>query len=116
MSEEDAFWVLIGLAKSLKRLFCIDIKRDENNQNNDKYVPHCPLISRKMCLKNEISIVINLIKLHQGATFAHLKSLSMPLEWYFEEALASMYAECFSSEVVLRLWDMVVLSASNAEN
>lgn len=27
-----------------------------------------------------------------------------------------MYAECFSSDVVLRLWDMIILSASNAEN
>ena len=27
-----------------------------------------------------------------------------------------MYTECFSSEVVMRLWDMIILSSSNEEN
>ena len=40
----------------------------------------------------------------------------MPLGWYFEDALSSMYTECFSSEVVMRLWDMIILSSSNEEN
>lgn len=110
MSEEDAFWVLVGMTKSLKRLFCVENKPDDN------YVHNCPLISRKMSLKNELTIINCLIKVHYLETFHHLKSLGMPLEWYFEEPLQSMYAECFSSDVVLRLWDMIILSASNVEN
>jgi hypothetical protein len=39
----------------------------------------------------------------------------VPLEWYFEDALSSMYSECFSSEVVMRLWDMIILSSKNSE-
>jgi hypothetical protein len=81
MSEEDAFWVLVGLTKSLKRLMCVE------NNPDDTYIQNCPLISRKMSLKAELSTINCLIKIHFPETFAHLKSLSMPLEWYFQDAL-----------------------------
>jgi hypothetical protein len=62
-------------------------------------------------------IILNcLIKLHFPEVFTHLKALSVPIEWYFEEAFESLYAECFSSDIVLRLWDMIILSSTNGEN
>ena len=75
-----------------------------------------PLLSRRICLKNIMVIVNCLIKLHHPEVFAHLKALSMPIEWYFQDAFESLYAECFSSDLVLRLWDMIILSSTNGEN
>lgn len=47
--------------------------------------------------------------------YAHLKSLSVPLDWYFYDALSTFYADVFSSDLLLRLWDMIWLSSSDDE-
>jgi hypothetical protein len=62
-----------------------------------------------------MTIVIALIKLHYPEIYAHLKSLGIPIDWYFYDALSSFYATTFSSDLVLRLWDMIFLSSSDDE-
>jgi hypothetical protein len=71
--EEDVFWVLIGLTKSVKNLMIVD---------SDQLQATSPLLSRRICLKNVMVIVNCLVKLHYPDVFAHLKALSVPLEWY----------------------------------
>lgn len=46
MSEEDAFWVLLGLTNTYKRFLCVECKEPYT------YAYYTPLISRKMYLKN----------------------------------------------------------------
>jgi Rab-GTPase-TBC domain len=113
MTEEEAFWILIGFIKNLKRLFIFDNPADPTPKKT--YSQNTPLVNRKLCLKNEFIIINCLLKLHYPEVFSHLKSLGVPIEWYFHDSLASLYTSCFSSECVIRLWDMMILSSSNAE-
>jgi len=69
------------------------------------------LLSRKVCFKNEMVIVVSLIKIHYPEVFSHLKSLAMPLEWYFFDAVSNFYSDIFPTELLYRLWDMVFLSS-----
>lgn len=115
MPEEDAFWCLVGLAKSMKNVFSLDSKVGLTS-DADFYENFCPWTNRKVCFKNEMAILNLIIKIHFPQVFHHLKSLSVPLEWYFYEAFSSFFTEVFSSEVVLRLWDMIILNLSANEN
>lgn len=36
----------------------------------------------------------------------------MPIEFYFYESFSKLYADTFSTDIVLRLWDMVVFNLS----
>ena len=36
----------------------------------------------------------------------------MPLEFYFYDSLSNFFSDVFSSDIVLRLWDMVVFNLS----
>ena len=69
------------------------------------------MLSRKVCFKNEMMIIKSLIKLHFPEVFSHLKSLGVPLEFYFYDAVSSMYADVLPEELLMRLWDMVFLSS-----
>jgi len=84
-------------------------KREELNKERE--VRTFPLISRKVCFKSEMVIIISLIKIHYPKVFAHLKSLSIPLEWYFYDAVSTFYSDILPEELLFRLWDMVFLSS-----
>lgn len=36
----------------------------------------------------------------------------MPLEYYFYDSFSKFYADTFSSDIILRLWDMIVFNLS----
>jgi len=110
MSEESAFWVLVGLGKSLKKVLSLDISPEST-----PYEQCNPFTSRKLCYRNEMIIVAALVKIHHPEVFAHLKSLGMPIEWYFYEQFSQFFSGLFTSEVLLRLWDMVMLNLSTSE-
>jgi hypothetical protein len=118
MEEEDAFWVLIGLVKGMKNVFTYDFKGtgipDQQPSPLLNFEVFNAFSNRKICFKNEMTIINCLIKLHYPKVFEHLKSLSVPLEWYFYDALSSFYTEIFSSDIILRLWDMIILNLSNS--
>jgi hypothetical protein len=84
-------------------------KRAEMNKVRE--IQFCPLLSRKVCFKNEMVIINLLIKIHYPEVFDHLKSLSVPLEWYFYDAVSTFYADILPVEVLWRLWDLVFLSS-----
>ena len=44
--------------------------------------------------------------------------LSVPLEYYFYDSFSKFFSENFSSDIIMRLWDMVVfnLSTNTVEN
>ena len=71
-----------------------------------------------MAFKNEMIILNCTIKLHYTAVFDHLKSLGMQIEWYFYESMTSFYSSVFPTDILMRLWDMVVfnLSTNQLEN
>ena len=61
-----------------------------------------------------MTILNCIIKLHYPAVFDKIKSLGMPIEWYFYESFAQFFAYSFSSDLVLRLWDMIVFNLSTS--
>ena len=117
MSEESAFWVLIGLAKSMKKVFSIDVVQVHSLVDDaySKYEAYNSFTNRKICFKNEMIIISCLIKLHYPDVFSHLKSLAMPIEWYFYDSLTQFFSDVFPSNVVFRLWDMIVLNLSTTD-
>ena len=78
-----------------------------------QYENFSPYVSRKVCFKNEMVILNCLIKLHYPQVYTHLKSLSVPLEYYFYEPFSTFYSSSIlSSDLILRMWDMIILNLS----
>ena len=59
-----------------------------------------------------MNILKSLIKLHFPLVHEHLKALGAPLEYYFYDSFSQFFTNSFSSEIVLRLWDMIVFNLS----
>ena len=59
-----------------------------------------------------MTILVCLMKLHFPLVYDHLKALGMPIDYYFYESFACFYSDTFSSDILLRLWDMVVFNLS----
>ena len=93
MSEDDAFWTLIGLTKGFKNVF--NFEERESATKLETYESFCPLTNRKISFKNEMIILNSLIKVHFPEVFRHLKSLAMPIEWYFYESFTSFFCNVF---------------------
>lgn len=65
MSEEDAFWTLLGLVKGLRNFFTYEYKPSKPEDTvYDKYEAFCPYTNRKVCLKNEMIIIQAAMKVH----------------------------------------------------
>lgn len=63
MTEEDAFWALVGIAKAFNNFFVFDFKEPKDNLEV-QFEHFNPIISRKMSLKNEMNILTCLIRIH----------------------------------------------------
>ena len=57
-------------------------------------------------------IIKSLIKVYYPEIFKKLSCLGMPIEWYFYDDFCQFFAFTFSSDLVLRLWDMIILNLS----
>jgi hypothetical protein len=109
MTEEDAFWCLVGIVKAFTHVYCFDFKDPKEGSQHEYY---SPFTTRRVSFKNEMVILNALIKLHHPFIFDKMKSLSIPIEWYFYDSFTSFFSTVFSSDLVLRLWDMVVFNLS----
>ena len=58
-----------------------------------------------------MTIIKCLIKIHYPKVFFHLKSLSVPIEWYFYDAVSSFYSDTLPDDILVRLWDIIFLSS-----
>eukprot|EP00347_Sterkiella_histriomuscorum_P017570 403348829 len=111
MNEEDAFWSLVGIVKAFNNLFIFDFKEPKEDMIN-QYQVYSPTISRRVLFKNEMNILTCLIQLHYSQIYEHLKSLSVPIDYYFYDSFTELFTSDFSSDIILRLWDMVVFNLS----
>lgn len=109
MNEEDAFWTLVGMVKAFNNVYSFDYKEPKNQT---QYLHYSPYLTRRIAFKNEMTILNCIIKVHYPQVFDKLKSLGMPLEWYFYEDLTQFFAYTFNSDIVLRLWDMIIFNLS----
>ena len=120
MNEEDAFWSLVGMVKAFSNVLTNDFKESEDKSKQgvnqevklNQYQNFSPLLSRRTLFKNEMNILKSLIKLHFPLVHEHLKALGAPLEYYFYDSFSQFFTNSFSSEIVLRLWDMIVFNLS----
>lgn len=86
MSEEDAFWALVGMVKAFNNVYSFDFKNDEKEPS--QLTHFSPYLTRKVAFKNEMTILNCIIKLHFPLVFDKLKNLGLPIEWYFYEAMS----------------------------
>jgi hypothetical protein len=63
MSEEDAFWTLVGMVKAFNNVLNNNIKEPKDSLI-EHYVAFCPFINRRTAYKNEMNIINCCIKLH----------------------------------------------------
>ena len=57
-------------------------------------------------------IIASAIKIHHPEVYQHLRSLSVPLEWYFYDSFSQFFSNVLPSEALFRLWDMLILNIS----
>jgi hypothetical protein len=80
MNEEDAFWMLIGIVKGFNHLYTFEHK---DPLDESQLAHFSPFLTRRIGLKNEMAILNCIIKIHNPLVYDKLKSLGMPIEWYF---------------------------------
>ena len=108
--EEDAFWMLVGIVKTFNHIHIFDL--NETIDEKDRPLNYYALTHRLFGFKNEMIILKIVVKLHLPEIYKKLKALGLPLEYYFYEHFTSMFAFSFSSDMVLRMWDMIILNLS----
>ena len=104
MEEEDAYWNLIGVVKAFTFVLYVDIPEGADPSHK------LSVVDRHTALKIYMTILNCIIKLHYPEVFVHLKSLQFPIEGYFYDQLITFFANSYSSDLVLRLWDMIVIN------
>jgi hypothetical protein len=80
MTEEDAFWTLIGIVKGFNHVYSFDFKVPIENNQHEFF---SAFTTKRIAFKNEMTILNCVIKLHYPLIFDKLKTLGMPIEWYF---------------------------------
>jgi hypothetical protein len=98
-SEEDTFMILVGIISAFPRPFAIkeSVLLDEKVDSVMRY----EMNAFKALVAN------NLPNLSQK-----LKDIGMPIEMLVYKSVASFYANYFSSEIVTRLWDIIIYNFS----
>lgn len=55
-----------------------------------------------------------LVEQNLPEVFSKIKSFGLPLEYLTYKSIVSFYSNYFSSDIVLRLWDMIMLKFSTS--
>jgi len=93
-TEEEAFWLLNGIVRSIPRLFA-------TNQS-------CLEGGRQSIMRNEMTIFKAILRENLPSVCDKLKLLGVSVEFLVYEPITSLYANYFASDVVLRLWDQII--------
>ena len=95
-NEEDAFWIFNGLVRSLPRLYSTEESSLEGG--------------RLSVMRNEMTIFKAIMKENLPIVSDKLKQLGLPIETLIYEQVTSLYSNFFSSDIVLRLWDLIIFN------
>jgi len=99
--EEDAFWLLNGIVRMIPRLFSTDVS--------------CLLGGRISVLRNEMTAFKAILRENLPRICDKLRILGLPVDYLIYGSLTSFYASSFSSDVVLRLWDLLIFNLANRD-
>ena len=101
MKEEEAFWVVNGMIRSIPRLYSTNIS--------------CLEGGRQSVMRNEMTIFKAILRENLPELCDKLRNLGVPIEHLIYDSIASLYTNFFSSAVVLRLWDLIIFNMSTRE-
>lgn len=99
--EEDAFWLLNAIIRMIPRLFSTDVS--------------CLVGGRNSAMRNEMTAFKAILKENLPNVCDKLRYLGLSVDYLIYESMTSFYANFFSSEVVLRLWDLIIFNLSNKD-
>lgn len=80
-----------------------------------EYMPsmHSPLQTNKLVgLKAELLLLKILIKENLPELAIKLNEIGLPTEFYLSKHLLTMFANTFNSDIVFRLWDIILYESS----
>lgn len=98
-SEEDSFWILNGIIRMIPRLFSTDCS--------------CLTGGRNSVMRYEMTVFKAILRENLPDICDKLRILGISVDYLIYDSLSSFYAYYFSSDVVLRLWDLIVFFISN---
>lgn len=98
MTEEDAFWVFVAL---------------QDNLLIQNQVSQSVTFTRSGVFRQEMLMLHALIQFHLPKVYERLEFLGLPVECIYDK-LTSFFADSFSSELVMRLWDLIFMEVSSA--
>lgn len=99
--EIKAFWLLNGIVRMMPRLFSTDVS--------------CLIGGRISVMRNEMTAFKAILRENLPLICDKLRLLGLPVDHLIYDSLTSFYAHFFSSEVVLRLWDLIIFSLANRD-
>ena len=99
--EEDAFWLLNGIVRMIPRLFSTDVS--------------CLIGGRNSVMRNEMTAFKAILRENLPQICDKLRLLGLPIDFLIYDSITSFYAHFFSSDVVLRLWDLIIFNLANKD-
>ena len=98
-SEEDCFWILTGLIRSFPRPFAIRSSVLDSDIDS--------------CMRYELTTFKAMLEKYLPAVHNKLQEYGFPVEFMVYKCMTSFYANYFTSEMVLRLWDIIIFNFSS---
>ena len=100
-SEEDCFWILTGLIRSFPRPFAIRSSVLDSDIDS--------------CMRYELTTFKAMLEKYLPAVHNKLQEYGFPVEFMVYKCMTSFYANYFTSEMVLRLWDIIIFNFSSGQ-
>jgi hypothetical protein len=94
MSNEDAFWILVGFIKQYPRLWCLQ----ESSMLDDA----------KSNFRFELTAVKAIMEVNFPKVVQKLYQLGLSAEVLVYDSMTSLYCDQFHSETLLRIWDLMI--------
>jgi hypothetical protein len=90
--------LLNGLIRPIPKLFSIDIS--------------CLEGGRTSVMRNEMTIFKAILKENLPKICDKLRIMGLPVEYLIYDHIGSFYSNIFQSEIVYRLWDIIIFNMS----
>ena len=100
-NEEEAFWILNAMVRMIPRLFSTE--------------ESCLIGGRNSVMRNEMTAFKAILRENLPQICDKLRLLGLPVDQLIYDSITSFYAHYFSTDVVLRLWDLIIFNLSNKD-
>jgi hypothetical protein len=97
---EEVFWIFTGLVRVFPRCFAVSESVLKGSVSS--------------VFRYELTAFKALVEHNLPRVFQKLKDFGLPLEFLVYKSIISFYADFFSSELVLRLWDLIIFKFSTS--